>query len=487
MKVLVVLASHGHNNDRYLARLLEEYRSMRYDVDVVVISNITKDLGADVEVAVGLPSKNPYSLPFAHKKIFAERVDRYDLFIYSEDDILITERNIDSFLAASNVLPACEIAGFVHAESDSDGNLYFDAPHASFHWDPSSVERRDKYTFAFYTNEHAACFVLTQSQLRRAIASGGFLVAPHEGRYELRETAATDPYTQCGLKKMVCISHLDEFTVRHLPANKFAIRPYRASAEFHRQISALLDLGQTGRPQVALFDAETRVLHRKWSKDYYEPLKSELLSLIPAGVRNVLSIGCGWGATEGWLVEKGARVVGVPMDSVIAACAESKGVEIVYGGFDTARRQLGKQRFDCIFISHVLHLVPDPVALLSSFSELLSAEGVLVIAVPNFAQVTVRWRRFLGKDPYQQLGNYEKTGIHVTTPRVIRRWFRQAGLTTVHLAACEIPEKGRLAHRLSLGLVDSLLGEELVCLGRSQHASREPVPSVESPADAIHA
>ena len=104
MKILVVLASYGHNNDRYLARVLEEYRSMQrtstHEIDVVIVSNGPKDLASDsdcVEVVIGLPSKNPYSLPFAHKKVMAERADRYDLFIYSEDDILITERNIDAF------------------------------------------------------------------------------------------------------------------------------------------------------------------------------------------------------------------------------------------------------------------------------------------------------------------------------------------------------------------------------------------------------
>jgi 2-polyprenyl-3-methyl-5-hydroxy-6-metoxy-1,4-benzoquinol methylase len=484
MKILVVLASYGHNNDQYLARVLREYRSMQYDLDVVVISNVAKDLGNDVEVAVGLPSKNPYSLPFAHKKIFAERLDRYDLFIYSEDDILITERNIDSFVDVTNALPANQIAGFVHAETDADGNLYFDPPHSSFHWDPSSVENRDRFTFAYFTNEHAACFILTQSQLQSAIASGSFVVEPHEGRYELRETAATDPYTQCGFKKVVCISHLDRFTVRHLPANKLAVRPYRANTEFHRQIDALLDLERNGRSRTSLFEPETKVLHRKWSKDYYELPTAEVLSLIPNRVRNVLSIGCAWGAIEGWLVSKGVRVVGIPMDSVIASCAESKGVEIVYGDFEMARQKLREQRFDCVLLSNVLHLVPDPVAVLTSFSDLLSPEGSVVASMPNFANVKIKWQRFKGKDPYKVLGDYCNTGIHVTTRRLIGRWFRQAGLSELRFAFCVIPEKAQFAHRLSFGLADRLLGEELVCVAR-RHGALQAVPDVESQRDAI--
>ncbi len=484
MKILVVLVSHGHKNDRYLTRVLDEYRAMSYDVDLVVTSNIGKDLGPDVELVVGLPNKNPWSLPFAHKRIFAERMDRYDIFIYSEDDILITEQNISAFMDAGRVLPADEIAGFVHAEEDFNGNLFFDPPHASFHWDPDSVTSRGEYTFAFYTNLHAACFMLTQQQLKRAMASGGFLVEPHEGKYGLAETATTDPYTQCGFRKLVSISHLDQFTVRHLPANKWSVRPYRASEEFHRQIRALMGLEKTGRPKSLLFEPETKLSHQKWSKDYYEPVREEVVSHIPERVHTVLSIGCAWGAIEEWLVQKGVRVVGIPMDSVIAACAEGKGVEIVYGDFKQARKNLEGETFDCLLLSSVLHLVNDPVAVLSSYAELLAPDGIVLATVPNFSQVTARWRRLRGVAHYRHLGDYAKTGLHATSPRMIREWFRRCRLTATRFAYL-IPEKGHLLHRLSLGLAGSLVGEELICVGERRQQIREGTRGVETCTEAV--
>jgi SAM-dependent methyltransferase len=472
MKILVVLVSYGSKNDTYLKRVLDEYRAMSYDVDVVVTSNIRKDLGSDVELVVGLPNKDPWSLPFAHKKIFARRVDRYDLFIYSEDDILITEQNIRAFVDAGGVLDADEIAGFVHAEEDCSGNLYFDPPHASFHWDPDSVTRRGEHIFAFYTNEHAACFMLTQRQLKLAIGSGGFLVEPHEGRYGLAETATTDPYTQCGFKKMVSISHLDQFTVRHLPGNKWSVRPYRAAEEFRHQIRALLALERSGRPKALLFEPETKVPHRKWSKDYYEPVRAEVVAQIPGGVRSVLSIGCAWGAIEGWLVRRGVRVVGVPMDSVIAACAEAKGVEIVYADLDLAKKKLKGQTFDCLLLCSVLHLVDDPTAVLSRYADLLAPGGVVLATVPNFAQLTTWWRRLTSVANSKNLGDYAKAGVHATTPRIIREWYRQCGLTAPSFAYV-IPEKGQLFHRFFGGVVGTLLGEELICVGKRRSGISE--------------
>src|SRR6516162_5834322 len=92
-RVLVAIANYGTSNDPYLARLVQEYKAMPFDLHIVILSNLKKQREG-TENLVGLPTKNPWSLPFAHKKVFAERIHQYDLFVYSEDDILITEHNL---------------------------------------------------------------------------------------------------------------------------------------------------------------------------------------------------------------------------------------------------------------------------------------------------------------------------------------------------------------------------------------------------------
>lgn len=467
MKILVAIANYGAKNDPYLRRTLAEYRGMREwaaKVDIVVLSNLSKDLGPDVEVRVGIPGKDPHTLPFAHKKLFGERRDAYDLYIYAEDDILITRKNIDAFLRATAVLPENEIAGFTHADTAPDGTLYYDPLHMYFHWDPDSVCTRGEYTCAFFTNEHTASFLLTRAQLHRAIASGGFLVEPHVGRYNWACSASTDPYTQCGFRKMVCVSHLDEFTVLHLPNNKVSLFPFRHAAVYHRQIQALLDLRQNGRFRGLLFEPETKVIERKWSKDYYEPCREDMLALLPPHARSVLSLGCGFGYTEEALVKKGIRVVAVPIDAIIGACAADKGIEIVCGDFQTVREKLAAQRFDGILMSNFLHLTPDPPGVLSSFVPLLAPQGRLVASAPNFRQVTTQWRRLRRLGPYKDLGDYAKTGIHLTSHAVVRNWFRASGLTVLQTVDI-LPEKARLPYRLSCGLAGPLLARELLVAG----------------------
>jgi 2-polyprenyl-3-methyl-5-hydroxy-6-metoxy-1,4-benzoquinol methylase len=464
MKILVAIASYGTQNDQYLGQLLAEYRSMPFEVDIVVLSNLSKNLGPGVEVKVGLPTKDPWSLPFGHKQLFADRLAMYDLFIYSEDDMLVSERNIRAFLAATEVLNENEIAGFLRTEVGSDGKQYFCDAFDQWHWDSASVRSRGNYTFAFFTNEHSAFYILTKGQLKRAIDSGGFLIGPREGKYDLLCTAATDPYTQCGLKKLICISNLDDFLVAHL-SNKYVGVLSLKGSEFLRQIAALMAINQDGRPHSQLFETGTRLPSSRWSKSYYEPCRSDVLDLIPPGVKSVLSVGCGWGAAEGCLAQKGIRVVGIPLDSVISACAEARGVEIVHGNFKSALEKLAGQQFDYVLMSNILHLIEDPINLLSSFVNAISGDFQVIALVPNLSRLSGMVRRIRSVEHFKHLGSYEKTGVHVTSRRVIQEWLKAAGLRVEGMIDV-MPSKAQKARRLTFGLADALLASEFIAVGR---------------------
>ena len=96
--ILVVIASYGQENDAHLRGVLAEFRSMRLRLDLHVLSNVPRVSVIDVTMHVGLPTGNPRSLPFAHRRLFAAHIDKADYFIYCEDDTLINERNIRAFM-----------------------------------------------------------------------------------------------------------------------------------------------------------------------------------------------------------------------------------------------------------------------------------------------------------------------------------------------------------------------------------------------------
>ncbi len=418
MKILVAIANFGTKNAMYLEKLLDEYRSMtRFAVDIVVFSNIPKDLGPDVEVIVGLPTKDPWSLPFGHKALFAERMQQYDLFIYSEDDTLITERNIDAFVKMTKILPEKYIAGFLRYEISETGRKYYNDFHNRFHWDPNSVLTIGEYIFAYYTNEHSACFILTQGQLQKAINSGGFLLPPRKGRYDMLVTAATDPYTQCGLKKLICISHLNDFCVHHLP-NVYIGKMGVDVESADREIDRLRSLYGTNVVRGPLFDTNTQLEHDRWEKRYHEPCRNDILSLVPKGVKRVLSVGCSYGSTESELVKQGIDVVGIPLDCVIQVSAEARGIKMVPPNFEAAMDALRGEDFDCILFPDVLQHYPDATYLLREFMKLLGKNGSIILSVPNFNHLSVVRKRMLGKLLLSKVNHkhsFEKYKIHFTT------------------------------------------------------------------------
>ncbi len=196
-RALVAIASFGTANDRYLQRLIHEYRAMPFDIDFVVLSNLDKSVGAGVEVIVGLPTRNPWSLRSRTRGYLSIALH---LFRRRHPD----DGTVRHFLEVTSVLNDDEIAGFLRFEEGRDGSLSYPDVHGHFHWAPASLRTRGKYTLAHFTNEHSACCVLTQDQLKRAIDSGGFLMPPHEWKYDLLCTAATDTYAQCGFTKLLC-------------------------------------------------------------------------------------------------------------------------------------------------------------------------------------------------------------------------------------------------------------------------------------------
>jgi len=386
LRILVAIANFGTGNRQYLEQLIHECRTMPADISIVVLSNIPKDLGPDVEVRVGLPARNPRSLPFAHRALFFERKDDFDLFIYSEDDTLVTWEAIDAFVHDSASLGSTEIPGFLRKEIDDDGNLYFSSSHSFFRWLPSTVRQRGEHLWAAFSNEHSACFALTREQLAIALRSGGFGSTPHEGRYAMLESAATDIYTRCGLQRLINLDKVPAYTLHHLP-NKYIGVMGLPEREMEWQIEALREHFVRGGDSSRLFELETKLPSSRGSKFFREGPDSQIEAQL-GDAKRVLVYGAGDGAFEAQIAASGREVFCVPIDSVGAYCCRRRGLEV-------AGIEQGAAKYDAIVLRDVLHLVDDPIGLLSRLRELLRPGGQVVCRVPNLHSIRILYRRFL--------------------------------------------------------------------------------------------
>jgi len=410
LRLLVVVTSYGTNHLNYLKQIIETYKRMAMDVHVVVLSEAPKDLGPEIEVRVGLPSKDPWSLPFGHKKIFADNVERYDLFVYTEDDIKATENNILAFLRLTSNLEENEIAGFQLYEVDSVGKISLPGVHGPFHWKLDSVRQRGDDLVAEFTNEHSAFYMVTQAQLKQAIASGGFVCEPHKGRFDMLCSAGTDIYLNCGFTKVMCLSAIEDCLLHHLP-NRYAGRVGLSLDMFKTQMQTLINVWNGTHPASVLCEVETKFSHRRWSKIYYKEPDKELLDMIPPGSKAVLSVGCGWGAVEEKLKERGAGITALPLDSVIGAMAARLGIDMVYQNLEEGLNTLKGREFDCVLVTDMLHLQPDPWAVLAKCARLVAPHGVLVIQSPNFNYLPILFRRAFGVGEMRKLKNFSEGGV----------------------------------------------------------------------------
>jgi SAM-dependent methyltransferase len=447
--------------------LLEEYRSIRgYDVDIVVHSNIPKDLGPDIEVIVGLPSDDPWSLPFAHKQLFSERRNDYDLFIYSEDDTLLREANIDAFADATRVLPDDCIAGFLRYEVDPDGRKYFSSMHSHYHWDIRSVTRHGGAVFAHYTNDHSACYILTSDQLARAIGSGGYLLPPGKRRYGMPETAATDPYSWCGMKKLICISRFDDFCLHHLPnvyCGKLGLDEDLARPMLGRLMSYAGEGSE--KPVGPLFHCQPLRDSDPWNKSYHDRLREDVLQAVPDGARTILSVGCGTAGNEIELLGRGKEVTAIPMDPVISATGEARGIGMLPSDFDLAAAQLAGRHFDCILMIDILQQLDDPVAVIRQYREFLGKQGVLLLSVPNWNYCGFIRRRLLanGQETLGYPGKGHSKGVQRTTQGQVEKWLREAGMTRIRRRGMPQARYQRLS-KATMGLADALFCERIILL-----------------------
>lgn len=457
IRILVAIANYGDANQQHLETLLAEYRQMPYEVDIVVLSDRPKALGADIEVLVGLPTADPRSLPFAHRSLFAQRDEDYDLYIYSEDDTLIRQSNIDAFIETTRILPTDKIAGFVRYEVAPDGTRSYSSVHTVYGWRPDSVFAIGSEEFAELDNPHSASFILTRQQLRCAIESGGFLVKPHTGREDMMVAAATDPYVQCGLTRVIPITRIDDFALHHLP-NKYVGHLGTHESDFDLQLKVLR---RSSTDRRRLFETHADVNTVAWYKSLQEVPQRALDRLVSPGIR-VLAVGCGAGAPYREAVSRGT-VTGIPIDAVVGAVAESRGLTVLPPDLDGAFNILEGEEFDLIVLLNVMQYLPEPSEVVNRLRPLLARDGEILVIVPNMLRSKVHslMRRNQYFRPPEK--RFEDIGIHRTSYATVRRWLADGEVGRVRFHA---------SHGGAVGRVRALLSESIAVRGRVRRESR---------------
>lgn len=237
-KLLAVLVNYGEEQISYLETVVKELKAFeKYDVTVIVNTNIPVSIeGVD---AVNVIQLSDYQLlPLTCRKVLWENRNKYDIFIYGENDHLFLEKHIDKHLEYSKILPKNRISGLIQYEEDTTGK-YYPGYHLDFEWDFNSVEVYQNKKFAHFSNVHQASFILTKNQLLRVgrkfnfeelVKKNGLIhkfkkkiqkkigfKLERENKYSVKCKVNTDIYEYAGFKKLICISEFQDNLIHHLP------------------------------------------------------------------------------------------------------------------------------------------------------------------------------------------------------------------------------------------------------------------------------
>lgn len=252
MKTLVAIANYGTSQLKFLERVVYEYTHLNnHHADVYVHTNVPVREGDilthpdvhEVFITDGDVNGDWQRLPYTTRKTLLNGFPDYDIYIYSENDILIEEKNIDTFIEASEVLKNTDlIPGFLLFEVKEIERVHPQA-HGSYKWDSDVTYQKNGWHFIRFTNDHYAAFVLTRDQFNKVLNhNNNFLPDENVDGYQERTFKVkhcTSIFRNYGFTQVIPVSRIEDFLIRHLPDkynNRYTRNAEKELKEYTRYI-----------------------------------------------------------------------------------------------------------------------------------------------------------------------------------------------------------------------------------------------------------
>jgi hypothetical protein len=250
-RLLISIANYGDSQLDYLEKVIDNFETYSHEVELVIdttvnLSNIIERKKLPISQRLFDPSV-ACTLPFKHREYFAKNIDRYDYFLYLENDLYIPQTAIDFVIDETANLEKDEIIGFFRFENDHGIQYITDhdisCPLSKYHaW------KNNGHMFFAPFILHSGCYLVSKDQLKHAIASGGFLARPHTGPYGMLEQGASDIYTQCGFKSKFLPVPIAPVLIHHMP-DKYVQMP-TAAPRFSVDALSVLETKLGNKPKL---------------------------------------------------------------------------------------------------------------------------------------------------------------------------------------------------------------------------------------------
>lgn len=211
-----MLVSFGSKQDDYLHRLIETLQSTnKYTCDFVIFCTHLKQWGNNVEVHVYDESVG-FDLtlqPYIWMQQNMYKLSNYDYILYTENDILITEQNIDEFIRCNEILQAHNACcGFIRYELKDNEKYILD-----FINPITDSKVIDGIEYIITTqNVHSGCWLLAYDQLMSIANNFIYIGSSLEDRASNVYYSPRWPGSLWGIEKLIPKASFKNLLVHHM-------------------------------------------------------------------------------------------------------------------------------------------------------------------------------------------------------------------------------------------------------------------------------
>lgn len=143
--------------------------------------------------------------------------------------------------------------------------------------------------------------------------------------------------------------------------------------------------------------------------------------------KNVLDLGVGDVSLTKRLFEMGAIVDGIEIDPVAADLARPYCRKVWTESADSIDQIHPKEQYDIVIAADVLEHIKDPEEVLVSLKTFVRYGGVLIVSLPNIANIYVRLNLVLGRFPCHSKGILDRTHLHHYTLKTAGQILHRTG------------------------------------------------------------
>ena len=167
----------------------------------------------------------------------------------------------------------------------------------------------------------------------------------------------------------------------------------------------------------------------------YEAVNQAVICRVPKTAKRVLDIGCGDGSLGRKIKQDiNCEVIGITYSKLEAMRASTCLDQVIIRNLNSfVPHELGQ--FDCIICSHILEHLYQPQALLYHLHESLTAEGILIVALPNVLHWKQRLEFIRGRFRYTEGGLMDKTHFRFFDWNTAHDLLEQSGYKVVEAEA----------------------------------------------------